>query len=69
MSGHVVREYTNWYKAPIRNRSMAAVPSKFRIFAWLDRRYSVAVLTSALILGVGLASASYAANNSVQGAT
>ena len=68
MSGHVVREYTNWYKAPIRNRSMAAVPSKFRIFAWLDRRYSVAVLTSALILGVGLAGASYAANNSVQGA-
>lgn len=65
---YVVRDYTNWYKATIRNRSMAAVPSKFRTSTWFDRRYIAVATVSALILGVGLAGASYAANNSVQGA-
>ena len=47
---------------------MAAVPSKFRISVWFDRRYLAIAMASALMLGVGLAGASYAANNSVQGA-
>ena len=47
---------------------MAAVPSKFRISTWLARRYCALAVAGALIAGVGLASVSYAANNSVQGA-
>lgn len=43
---------------------MAAVLSKFRNSNWLAQRYCVA----ALMVSVGLATASFAANNSVQGA-
>jgi D-alanyl-D-alanine carboxypeptidase (penicillin-binding protein 5/6) len=67
-SGHVVRDYPNWYKATIRNRSMAAVPSKLRISTSLVGRYGVVSLIVTLIAAIGLAGISFAANNSVQGA-
>ena len=47
---------------------MAAVSSKFRASILFDRRYIAVVTVAALIIGFGLAGASIAANNSVQGA-